>query len=397
MSKQSVSLCMIVKNESKTIKRTLNSVDKFVDEYIIAIDDSVSDGTDMLIKNWFKKRKKKGDVFFFKWDDNFSKARNLTIRKATKDWVIILDGHEYFDEKTKPMLNKMFDNLLSTMDFLYLNMLNRETGTIIAQLRLFKNNIGVHYKGRVHNEIVGHTLEKSTLMQGITLLHDRYKPDIVLRAGQREDMIITHMKKKLESEPNNLRSLFYLTRQYIMLKEYKKSIEYGKRYLEIIKDPLARAIAMGNIAVCYMHLRDITNGIKYINETISADDTYPYGHLLASNYHAQRKEFDLAEECIVKAMKRNKIPSSFIPIPISFYTWFPFLTMAQVKLDKKEFDEAQKALDIVRTFSEYFCGGEEDKIITLENAVIEGRKNKDRKINTLSTNNFRMNTWSAVV
>jgi len=396
MGKETVSLCMIVKNESRTIKRTLDSVSKFVDEFIIGIDDSVSDGTDRIVKHWFKKRKKKGEIFFFKWDDNFSKARNLTLKKATRSFIMILDGHEYFDEKTKPILNKMFDNLLSSMDFLYLNMLNRETGTIIAQLRLFKNNIGVHYKGRVHNEVVGHTLDRSTLMQGITLIHDRYKPDIALRAGQREGMIVTHMEKKLETEPNNLRSLFYLTRQYIMLKEYKKSIEYGKRYISLIHDSLAKAIALGNLAVCYMHLGDIDNGVKYINETLSADDTYPYGHLLASNYHSQRGEFDLAEKCVVQAMKCNKIPSSFIPIPISFYTWFPFLTMARVKIDMKKYEEAQKALDIVRTFNEYFCGGEEEKVIELENVVKDGLANKNKKVNTLSTNDFRLNTWSVV-
>jgi len=196
VGKNKVTLCGIVKNEIKTVKRTLDCVDKFVDEYIIGIDDSVSDGTDKMIKRWFKKRKKKGEIFYFRWKDDFSYARNLTLKKATGDWVLVLDFHEYFPDNEKSNLNNVFNNILSHIQFIYIQLINRETGTVINQLRLFRNNAGVFYGGAVHNTIClppdspYELLKHGTLLQGLTLIHDRAKEQIQGRSEQRADMII---------------------------------------------------------------------------------------------------------------------------------------------------------------------------------------------------------------
>ena len=38
--------------------------------------------------------KKYGKVYDFRWCDDFSKARNFSISKATKDWILVLDADE---------------------------------------------------------------------------------------------------------------------------------------------------------------------------------------------------------------------------------------------------------------------------------------------------------------
>lgn len=84
---------MIVKNEAINLKKAIESVNLIVDEKII-VDTGSNDGTPEIAKSL------DADVFHFKWNDNFSEARNFSIKQATKEWILILDGDEsisYYD------------------------------------------------------------------------------------------------------------------------------------------------------------------------------------------------------------------------------------------------------------------------------------------------------------
>ncbi|MFV0518702.1 MAG: glycosyltransferase [Lachnospirales bacterium] len=82
-----ISLCMIVKNEIKFIERCLENVKDYVDE-IIVVDSGSTDGTLDILKTFSCK------VYNFIWCDDYAKARNYSISKATNDWILILDGDE---------------------------------------------------------------------------------------------------------------------------------------------------------------------------------------------------------------------------------------------------------------------------------------------------------------
>lgn len=82
-----ISLCMIVKNEEKSLESAINSVKGIVDEIII-VDTGSKDRTKKIAK------KSTDKVYDFKWKDDFSKARNFSIKKATKDWILVLDADE---------------------------------------------------------------------------------------------------------------------------------------------------------------------------------------------------------------------------------------------------------------------------------------------------------------
>ena len=83
---------MIVKNEEKFLQRCLDSVD--VDE-IIVVDTGSTDKTKEIARNYT------GKVYDFKWVDDFSKARNFSISKATKEWILVLDADEVIDNMKK--------------------------------------------------------------------------------------------------------------------------------------------------------------------------------------------------------------------------------------------------------------------------------------------------------
>ena len=91
--KKGISLCMIVKNEERSLSRTLESVKELVDEIII-VDTGSKDSTIDIAKSF------NAEIFHFDWIDDFSAARNESLKYANREWVLILDADEILDEES---------------------------------------------------------------------------------------------------------------------------------------------------------------------------------------------------------------------------------------------------------------------------------------------------------
>ncbi len=104
--KNQVSLCMIVKNEEDYLPQCLESIKDIVDEIII-VDTGSTDKTVKIAESYGAK------VYYFKWNNNFSEARNESLKYATKDWILILDAddelHSEYQENLKLLLNMQLD------------------------------------------------------------------------------------------------------------------------------------------------------------------------------------------------------------------------------------------------------------------------------------------------
>ncbi len=82
-----LSLCMIVRDEADQLPRFLEKHCRFFDEWIV-IDTGSSDDTVRILKEAGKR------PLFFRWQDDFSKARNFALQHASGDWVASMDADE---------------------------------------------------------------------------------------------------------------------------------------------------------------------------------------------------------------------------------------------------------------------------------------------------------------
>src|SRR3989344_2942260 len=98
-----ISLCMIVKNEDQFIEQCLNSVKDLVDEFVI-VDTGSEDKTIEIIKNSNLKNLK---IIKHKWNNDFSEARNISLKRATKDWILVLDADEKISKKDHDKIKEL--------------------------------------------------------------------------------------------------------------------------------------------------------------------------------------------------------------------------------------------------------------------------------------------------
>lgn len=142
-----LSVCLIVKNEELNLRYCLESIKDIAGEIII-VDTGSTDSTIEIAKDFTSK------IINFKWNDNFSDARNESIKEASGDWILFLDADERIDKDDCISLQK----LLSSTNFnaIYFRLNNYSNGKFISSssvLRAFTNNKKLKFQGKIHEQI----------------------------------------------------------------------------------------------------------------------------------------------------------------------------------------------------------------------------------------------------
>lgn len=145
-----ISACYIVKNEVENLAKSIKSLKTQVNE-IVVVDTGSTDNTITVA------RKLGAKVYSFPWQDDFSQARNFALSKAKGDWLILLDADEYFTAKTAGNIRQVIRQAQQA-DGLLIQMVNydvdkAEIQDYFYQLRIVRNQQGLHYEGKIHEEL----------------------------------------------------------------------------------------------------------------------------------------------------------------------------------------------------------------------------------------------------
>lgn len=145
-ARETLSLCMIAKNESEHIGRCLQSVKDWVDE-IVVVDTGSTDDTREIARAWG------AAVIEAEWRDDFSLARNASLDRATRDWILFLDCDEELAPGSGPELRELTQN--SSYEAYFIRVANlTEMGRLFApSVRLFRNRPNFRFEGRIHEQI----------------------------------------------------------------------------------------------------------------------------------------------------------------------------------------------------------------------------------------------------
>lgn len=104
-----ISLCMIVKNEEKLLKRCLDSIADLMDEIII-VDTGSTDRTKEIAAGYTDK------LYDFAWTGDFSDARNFAASKATMEYIYTADADEVVNEENRKRFAELKQVLLPEVE-----------------------------------------------------------------------------------------------------------------------------------------------------------------------------------------------------------------------------------------------------------------------------------------
>ncbi|SHK10594.1 Glycosyltransferase involved in cell wall bisynthesis [Clostridium cavendishii DSM 21758] len=263
--KNTISLCMIVKNEEEYLAKCLNSIKDLVDEIII-VDTGSKDKTVKIAKKFGSK------VYHFKWNNNFSEARNISLGYATKDWILILDADDEFSEEARVNFKKLLNGKLDEKAIYYFETLSYcgrsvEEGTVVTNLnpRLFKNKRGIHYEGEVHNQLIYTSQEYNVVEDSIKIHHYGYLDKRIISQDKR-NRNIKILKEQIKNNPKNYFAYFNLGNEYSSLNEFKSALEcYYKSYEDFKPSRGYSCVLILRIVISNYNLGNYNEAFKFID------------------------------------------------------------------------------------------------------------------------------------
>ena len=256
-----ICLSMIVKNESKIIKRLLDSVVDTIDTYCIC-DTGSNDNTEEIIKTYFQQKQIPGIVIHEPFRD-FGYNRTYALEACNAilaEYILLLDADMVFWKNPDPTGSNSLKNLLkeTNMDAYYIFQGNDTY--YYKNVRLVRNNMGFTYWGVTHEYVKNPTPN--------TLVYQLEKSTVFIKdigdGGAKTDKFLRDIRlleKGLEELPNNDRYLFYLANSYKDSNQYEKAIETYQKRINVggwIEEIWHSYFSMGK---CWKQLGNMNNAI----------------------------------------------------------------------------------------------------------------------------------------
>ncbi len=247
--KDTISLCMIVKNEEKHLGKCLKNMKQVVDEMIV-VDTGSNDRTKDIAAIFGAK------VYDFEWINDFSAARNYSISKAHGDWLLIMDA----DEIISPLDYQVFRDLVTQSDlvpvgysFVTRNYSMRtdiigltsndgeykdeEAGmgwVVSDKVRLFRNGADIRFEYPVHEVVEPVMRRKSIEIRKCNVpVHHYGQLNNDARACKGEEYFRIGMQKLDKMGEDDVTAIYELAVQAGMLNKWNEAIGLWQRLIAL--------------------------------------------------------------------------------------------------------------------------------------------------------------------
>ena len=296
-----LSLCMIVRNEEKNLSSCLESVKDIVDEMII-LDTGSSDNTIQIAKAFG------AEVHHFKWCDDFSAARNESIKFARGKWILFMDADEQFDHNSKEELYSIIKLSQHPMGVnIHIRNLLQKKESYGTAYRLFSNHFGIHFKNIVHEQVSYSLKEQKAKIidSNIIINHFGYDEDQFDQEKKRRRNLPL-LLKMVDDNPDDFFPMFLLGNYYSGdTNTHEKAIHYLEAFLKLNSNETKLiASAYTTLAKIYGSKNDMHQAkIKVLKSLEIAPDQLIAFYQLAKIELAQ-KQFQKAVDHLKRLMEK---------------------------------------------------------------------------------------------
>jgi len=220
---KNLGVAIIAKNEEADIRNCLESV-KEADE-IVVLDTGSTDNTVAICMEYTKK------IYTdYKWNDDFSEARNECLKRCTADYVIIIDCDEVLVTPIK-QIKKLINEFWFRKYFgcIFTVEMSLE---VFESPRLFKNVSEIFYINPAHNV-------PTWRGDADELVRRLYRSSFIIDSGysqahhQDPDRTMRILQKELDKNPQNTRAIYYMGREYMNRKMIREAAELFEGYRDM--------------------------------------------------------------------------------------------------------------------------------------------------------------------
>ncbi|MEJ2163891.1 MAG: glycosyltransferase [Desulfobacterales bacterium] len=337
-----VSCCMIIKDEEKYLARCLASVKPIVDEMIVV--DTGSSDLSKDIATAFG-----AQVYDFEWQNDFAKARNFSLEKASGDWILIMDG----DEVISPLDYKQFKQIVKSrpkapIAYTIVTRNYSALANIVGwvpndgkyvkeeaaagwipsiKTRLFYGRGQIWFEGAVHELVDPIVKRKGFKSKQCCIPVHHYGRLDKERLTRKGEVYFEIGEKKLEEMGDDINAVRELAIQATTLEKNEMAIKLWQRLISLNPPELMVADAYINMATLYNRLSDFDQALLVAKKAIAVAP-----HIKESLYNYALAELHLGNaQATIKVLEElvNRMP---------------------------DYPPAQFIL-----FAAYFCSGEKEK------------------------------------
>lgn len=250
MTKFSVSI--IAKNREVELAKCLRSV-KGADE-IVVLDTGSTDNTPRVATDHGAK------VFYYKWENDFSAARNKCLEYVNNSWVLSIDS----DETLKTGVKSVYETIDRNFSKHVIGVrIDQPTGGFY-NARIFKRE-SAYWERRIHEEL--NRMPDATT-DSVVILHNP-SVDHIANATRNIDIL----RDVLAKNPLSYKDAFYLGEELLVKNQPDAAVYWLKLFIELSPvTPQLTSEAYYLLAECYCKLNRCG---KAINSLISAVKANP--------------------------------------------------------------------------------------------------------------------------
>ncbi len=227
-----ISVCIITKNEEVNLEKCLAPLMPYGFE-IIVVDTGSTDRTKEVALKYTDK------VYDFEWCDDFSAARNFSLKKASHNYILVLDSDEFLTDIDIEGLYQAIEEHPKSVGLVLRNSYSVSSDGMTSIFpdrveRLFHRQY-YYYKYRIHEQVTdiktdGTYYERYDIP--VTLEHVGYcgSMEDKIRKVERNNKLLF---KEIEQYPDDPYFYFQVGQSFNLINDYENAYIYYKKAFEL--------------------------------------------------------------------------------------------------------------------------------------------------------------------
>lgn len=254
--------CLIVRDNENTIRPCLETLRPWVDELIV-VDTGSKDRTPEIAREYGAR------LFQFPWIDDFSAARNESVKYARGEWIFWMDSDDTLPIECGRKLKELAYGKHRADVLGYVMQVHcpgpGDTGqhdvTVVDHVKLFRNRPDLRFEGRIHEQILPAIRRAGgeVAFTDVYVVHSGSDHTEKGKQGKLErDLRILH--RELHEQPRHPFVLFNLGMTYADAKEYERAADYLRQSIAVAQPTeshLRKAYALLISSLAQLHREEV--------------------------------------------------------------------------------------------------------------------------------------------